>query len=34
LALGLDNEVKMYEFDAELSDGDFTPQALRRKGKR
>ena len=34
LALGLDNEVKMYEFDVELSDGEFTPQALRREGKR
>lgn len=34
LALGLDNEESMYQFDIELDDGDFTPQALRRKGKR
>lgn len=34
LALGLDNEESMYEFDIKLDDGDFTPQALRRKGKR
>ncbi|WP_340678104.1 DUF1329 domain-containing protein [Paraglaciecola sp.] len=34
LALGLDNEERMYEFDKALDDGDFTPQALRRKGKR
>jgi hypothetical protein len=34
LALGLDNEESMYEFDVKLDDGDFTPQALRRKGKR
>ncbi|MGO4894280.1 DUF1329 domain-containing protein [Flavobacterium sp. W21_SRS_FM6] len=34
LALGLDNEERMYEFDVKLDDGDFTPQALRRKGKR
>lgn len=34
LALGLDNEETMYEFDVKLDDGDFTPQALRRKGKR
>lgn len=34
LALGLDNESKIYEFSAELQDADFTPQALRREGKR
>ena len=34
LALGLDNEESMYQFDVSLDDGDFTPQALRRKGKR
>ncbi|KXI29051.1 DUF1329 domain-containing protein [Paraglaciecola hydrolytica] len=34
LALGLDNEESMYKFDVSLDDGDFTPQALRRKGKR
>ena len=34
LALGLDNEERMYQFNVPLDDGDFTPQALRRKGKR
>lgn len=34
LALGLDNEVKMYEFGVELTDRELSPQALRRKGKR
>jgi hypothetical protein len=34
LALGLDNQEYMYEFDKEMDDGDFTPNALRRKGKR
>lgn len=34
LALGLDNEESMYQFNVTLDDGDFTPQALRRKGKR
>lgn len=34
LALGLDNEEKMYEFGIELKDREFTPQALRREGKR
>ena len=34
LAIGLDNEEKMYNFDVELNDRDFTPQALRRAGKR
>ncbi len=34
LANGLDNEEKMYEFDLELKDLEFTPQALRREGRR
>jgi hypothetical protein len=34
LALGLDNEETMYEFGVALDDGEFTPQALRREGKR
>lgn len=34
LALGLDNETQMYDFNIELSDRDFTPQALRRSGIR
>jgi hypothetical protein len=34
LAVGLDNEEKMYEFDIELNDREFTPQALRREGRR
>lgn len=34
LLLGLDNQEKMYDFSAELEDKDFTPQALRRSGRR
>lgn len=34
LAVGLDNETKVYDFDVELNDREFTPQALRREGKR
>ncbi|MFT6896747.1 MAG: hypothetical protein ACJA13_001150 [Paraglaciecola sp.] len=34
LALGLDNEERMYKFNVPMSDGDFTPQALRRAGRR
>lgn len=34
LAIGLDNEETMYDFTVELDDGEFTPQALRRAGKR
>jgi hypothetical protein len=34
LALGLDNETKMYDFSSTLDDGEFTPQALRRIGIR
>jgi hypothetical protein len=34
LALGLDNETKMYDFSIKPSDRDFTPQALRRSGIR
>ena len=31
---GIDNEMKMYDFDANLTEADFTPQSLRRDGKR
>jgi len=34
LAIGLDNETKMYDFTIRPSDKDFTPQALRRAGRR
>lgn len=34
LAVGLDNEETMYQFGLKLKDGDFTPQALRREGRR
>ena len=34
LALGLDNESKVYDFTVTLKDKEFTPQALRREGKR
>jgi hypothetical protein len=34
LAIGLDNEEDMYDFTVRPSDTDFTPQALRREGKR
>ena len=34
LAVGLDNEESMYDFSVELMDQDFTPQALRREGRR
>lgn len=34
LAIGLDNEEVMYDFSVEFNDRDFTPQALRRQGKR
>jgi len=34
LALGLDNENEVYDFTVEPNDRDFTPQALRREGKR
>jgi hypothetical protein len=34
LAIGLDNEEVMYDFTVELDDREFTPQALRREGKR
>lgn len=34
LALGLDNEDKVYDFTVTPSDQEFTPQALRREGKR
>ena len=34
LATGLDNEEDMYDFNSELNDRMFTPQALRREGKR
>lgn len=34
LAVGLDNEETMYDFSVQLQDRDFTPQALRREGRR
>jgi hypothetical protein len=34
LALGLDNESKIYDFSIERSFEDFTPAALRREGRR
>lgn len=34
LAIGLDNEERMYDFNVRPTDTDFTPQALRREGKR
>ena len=34
LALGLDNEEKTYDFAVELDNNKFTPQALRREGRR
>jgi len=34
IAIGLDNETKMYDFSVKLSDNDFTPAALRREGTR
>ncbi|NNG04602.1 MAG: DUF1329 domain-containing protein [Inquilinus sp.] len=33
-ANGFDNEQAMYDFSVELDDGDFTPNALRRAGRR
>ena len=34
IAIGLDNEAKMYDFQATLKDTQFTPAALRREGRR
>jgi hypothetical protein len=34
LALGLDNETKMYDFSVEFNDGQFTSSALKRDSKR
>jgi len=34
IAIGLDNEDKMYNFGVDLTDADFTPAALRREGTR
>ncbi|NQY88975.1 MAG: DUF1329 domain-containing protein [Colwellia sp.] len=34
IALGLDNEAKMYNFSAKLKHKSFTPSALRREGRR
>ena len=34
IAIGLDNEDKMYNFSVSLTDADFTPAALRREGTR
>lgn len=34
IAMGLDNEAKMYDFSVKLDDKSFTPSALRREGRR
>lgn len=34
LALGLDNQERMYDFSSTLAEAEFTPQALRREGRR
>lgn len=34
IAMGLDNEAKMYDFSAKLKHKSFTPSALRREGRR
>lgn len=34
IAIGLDNEERMYDFTVRPTDRDFTPQALRREGRR
>jgi len=34
IAMGLDNEAKMYDFSVKLKDKEFTPSALRREGRR
>lgn len=34
LAMGLDNEEEMYDFNQKFTDKDFTPAALRREGRR
>ena len=34
IAMGLDNEAKMYDFSAQLKHKNFTPSALRREGRR
>jgi|TARA_B110000091_G_scaffold144038_1_gene153786 hypothetical protein len=34
IAMGLDNEAKMYDFSVILKDKEFTPSALRREGRR
>ena len=34
IAMGLDNEAKMYDFSAKLKEKDYTPSALRREGRR
>ncbi|HBY87804.1 MAG TPA: DUF1329 domain-containing protein, partial [Colwellia sp.] len=34
IAIGLDNEAKMYDFSKQLNERDFTPAALRREGRR
>jgi hypothetical protein len=34
LALGLDNQSPMYDFDAKLTEANFTPASLRRDGIR
>ncbi len=34
IAMGLDNQAKMYDFSVKLKDKSFTPSALRREGRR
>jgi len=34
IAMGLDNEAKMYDFSVKLKEKNFTPSALRREGRR
>jgi len=34
IAIGLDNQEKMYEFTNELSDEEFSPNSLRQEGRR
>lgn len=34
VAMGLDNEAKMYDFSVKLEEDEFTPAALRREGRR
>lgn len=34
IAMGLDNEAKMYDFSPDINESQFTPSALRREGRR